>query len=258
TNGPINFTDTADLTVGTVNGTNGISTGNNPLTLSTNGSLVVNQPINTGGAAFVANTGATRAATDQVNVAITAGSATINGGNFPDQFIITPSATAPFTINGGPPFIQPGDNLTLNLPSGTLVTQFVITSSGPGASKDGFFTFNNLQALNFTSIEFIPQAHVTVFSFQDSVSHAQIVAQSVFNGQGTQGHIAIATSPPPAFFLAPNQTNPSNPFSAPNVALGDINGDGIDDVIVGSGSGSRPLVTVLNGTAILRIGNNQP
>src|SRR5262249_15894491 len=93
TNGPITLPDTADRIVGAVSGTNGITTGNNPLTLSTNGSLVVNLVINTGSAAFVANTGATGPANDKVNVAIiVGGGATINGGNFADQFTITPSA----------------------------------------------------------------------------------------------------------------------------------------------------------------------
>src|SRR5207249_1911657 len=115
---PISFTDTVSLTVGTVLGTNGITTTNNPLTLTTNVSLVVAQPINTGSAAVVANTGLTAAATDIVSAVITAISTTINGGNFADQFTITPSATTTFTINGGPPTTQPGDNLTLNLPPG--------------------------------------------------------------------------------------------------------------------------------------------
>ena len=63
----------------------------------------------------------------------------------------------------------------------------------------------------------MPQSKITVYTFQDSANHAQIIAQQEFNGQVIQGHIDISNSVPPAFFLAPNQTNPSNPFSAPNV-----------------------------------------
>src|SRR5262249_12423004 len=59
------------------------------------------------------------------------------------------------------------------------------------------------------------------------------------------------------FVLAPSLVNPLQPqFGAPQVALGDVNGDGLADVIVAFGPNNAPLVTVINGNAVVRAANN--
>jgi hypothetical protein len=52
------------------------------------------------------------------------------------------------------------------------------------------------------------------------------------------------------------QPNPSSPygFAAPTVAVGDVNQDGVPDLIVAMGSGYAPLVTVFDGGSIFRAG----
>lgn len=54
-----------------------------------------------------------------------------------------------------------------------------------------------------------------------------------------------------------------NPFGSKasgniSVATGDVNGDGIEDIIVGSGKGSSPLVKIYNGKTLAEIGSFSP
>src|SRR5262249_58747020 len=45
------------------------------------------------------------------------------------------------------------------------------------------------------------------------------------------------------------------PCGAPQVATGDVNGDGVTDLVVGFGPNNAPLITVIDGNAIIRANN---
>jgi len=75
----------------------------------------------------------------------------VNGGNGADAFNVTPSATIPFTINGGGnPQPAPGNVLTVIL-AGTTGASLADVNTATGFQ--GAWTFTNRQAVNFTGIE---------------------------------------------------------------------------------------------------------
>jgi hypothetical protein len=75
----------------------------------------------------------------------------VNGGNGADAFTVTPSATIPFTINGGGnPQPAPGNALTVIL-AGT--TGAILTDADTGAGFQGAWTFTGNQPVNFTGME---------------------------------------------------------------------------------------------------------
>jgi hypothetical protein len=74
-------------------------------------------------------------------------------------------------------------------------------------------------------------------------------------GQTIQGGVSGGQVPANPFVVAPAIVNPFGPFGAPRIAFGDINGDGTPDLIIGNGPNNPPLVTVINGTALLNINN---
>jgi len=80
---------------------------------------------------------------------------TVNGGNGAGSFLVTPSATIPFTINGGGnPQPAPGNVLFLN-PFGTTGASLADTNSATGFQ--GAWTFTNRQPVNFTGLETLSQ-----------------------------------------------------------------------------------------------------
>ena len=75
----------------------------------------------------------------------------VNGGNGSDLFTVTPSASIPFTINGGGnPQSAPGNVLKVLL-SGT--TGAALTDTDTATGIQGAWTFTNSQPVNFTGIE---------------------------------------------------------------------------------------------------------
>lgn len=76
---------------------------------------------------------------------------TVNGGSGADTFIVTPSASIPFTINGGGnPQPAPGNVLTVIL-SGTTGASLADVSTVSGLQ--GAWTFTSGPAVNFTGIQ---------------------------------------------------------------------------------------------------------
>jgi hypothetical protein len=75
----------------------------------------------------------------------------VNGGNGADAFTVTPSATIPFTINGGGnPQPAPGNVLTVILAGTTGAT---LTDVNTATGFQGAWTFAGSQPVNFTGIE---------------------------------------------------------------------------------------------------------
>jgi hypothetical protein len=230
--------------------------------LSAGTNLTTNAPINTNGGALVAFAGTSGVGAEvDVNALVSASRATLNGGSGADTFRITPSPSAPITVNAGSPSTVPGDQLFLENLGAAQVATFNITNQ-VGSSKDGVFTFKTTNgtaapaALNFTSIESFSQLSIAVGSYQtDANNHFVIFSQLNFNNVALEGQADVTSSGTPPFFVAPNLTNPVAPFSAPQVAVADINGDGVPDVIVGLGSGNQSQITVINGSSIVRIAN---
>src|SRR5207248_523867 len=71
----------------------------------------------------------------------------------------------------------------------------------------------------------------------------------------------INVSIPSAFFLSPSSASPTaapGTVFAPRVAVGDVNGDNVNDLILSNGPGaaSQPFVLVFDGRAIIS-GRNQ-
>src|SRR5262249_48985397 len=137
-----------------------------------------------------------------------------DGGNDADHFIITPSATIPYTLEGGDPTppSRPGDSLDINF---TGTTGALFTSlPGQGAGK---WTFTNRKTITYDGIEDVPGLQVVV----TGTDFGQASRVRVY---GAQNH---------------NLLLDFNPFSdiagykaGDRVAAADINGDYIPDIIV--------------------------
>jgi hypothetical protein len=56
---------------------------------------------------------------------------------------------------------------------------------------------------------------------------------------------------PNGFIVSPVSASPTVPFSAPRIAVADVNGDGTPDIIIANGPGGPPLVEVIDGRAIV-------
>lgn len=148
-----------------------------------------------------------------------------------DTFNLTPNASATLTVHGDdptPPAV-PGDLLNVNLAGTTTPT--LSASFGP-TGYSGSWTFGNRQAVNFDGIErLLQQARIAAGS-----GHG---AQPLVNVFDTAGNLL-------ASFLA---FDPSFTGGV-RVAVGDVNGDGVPDVIAAKGSGDTPEVIVVDGTKL--------
>jgi len=155
----------------------------------------------------------------------------VRGGNefggAGDTFTVTPSVAVNIIVDGmGPQSSQPGDRLIVN-------------SSGPDSVAPGS------PALGPTHNRYIrlaDRANFGFLGFEDSVDNAII---AVATEAGVPGEVRG---------LEPNTgavrwgSRPFGNFAGGlRIAVGDINGDGIDDVVVAAGPGAGPRVVVLSG-----------
>src|SRR5262249_28550819 len=164
--------------------------------------------------------------------------------------------TTVITVNGFQPGNVPGDSLTL-ITAGAQVTSFTSSPDGQGpASKSGSFSLAHPPTGEVTRIAGGGQGNISAISVQTSPTTFQLVAAVNFNNQQLQGGIPVPNILSVPFVLAPSLVNPLQPqFGAPQVALGDVNGDGLADLIVAFGPNNAPLVTVIDGNAVVRAAN---
>ncbi len=148
----------------------------------------------------------------------------LNAGTGNDTATVAPSKTLSVVVNGGDPGTAPGDKLVVNV-NGVNGSTVVI----PGAVSQGQYNFpDGFQSVIFNGIEsFAPVA--TPFA----VGNGAGATARVFNPDAT-----------PAFDLTP--------FDAAfkggvRVAMGDVNNDGVLDVIAGTGPGIATRVIVFDG-----------
>jgi hypothetical protein len=208
--------------------------GSNSLTLDDSGNTttidtVSLTPTSAGGSSFFGTSGSlTYSAISSVtlqasNASVVSGLLVIG-----DNISVTPQTGILFTINGGnpPAGSHPGDRLTLSLVNGGVTIH-------PGvAAGSGFFTFtgSTTHIVNYTGIETPSPAGWLVVG-ADAGGKPEV---KVFNAQSGQLKFD---------FLA---FDPSF-HGGVRVAVGDVNGDGIPDIITAEGPGGEPLVHVYDG-----------
>jgi hypothetical protein len=175
----------------------------------------------------------------------------VNTNSFVDSFSVRPSANVAITVNGNAPFAIPGDALSV-ITFGTNLLSFTLD---PNDATNGQYTFDTRQPITFTSIEQFGglQAEGFVVQVNDPVT-ADFRTYSVrFNVsfRGDQGpgipRVQGSATPANSFIVSPQLRSAAGPFTPPQIAFGDVNGDGIPDFVFANGQDSGPLVTVVDG-----------
>ena len=251
-----------DLTVDAANG--GITTDNRDVTLRIGGSFTAVDPreagkgrydspiINLGSGKFVAEAGLGRSATIVFDVEINAALAILGsqaGNNkAADTFRVRPSATTPITSYGSAPLVAPGDTYTPIFDA--TVEQFSYDG------QNGFYKFQGRSKIDFFGIESLLQFSYTGFVVQTGeLSDAQnnlqvqyaIRVLSTQAGQVIPGGLNGSAIRENNFVVAPKAVSSAAPTPAPRIAFGDVNNDGVPDLIIANGPGTAPLITVING-----------
>jgi hypothetical protein len=188
----------------------------------------------------------------------------IYGGTNSNVFNVTPSVNTPLFVRGGPPTradvlanpgVIPGD--TLDTPS-VMNASVGLFNLMPDTGS-GVFTFtdpNNgaievRRPIIFDNIENIRGLSIQASAVQIGANSYQILANGTVNGKAVVGGFSGVLPPLPPFLAAPAFTDPTVPYRAPTVAIGDVDGNGFPDVIIGAGPNSGgPLVTVIRGERV--------
>ncbi|HQR05717.1 MAG TPA: autotransporter-associated beta strand repeat-containing protein [Gemmatales bacterium] len=204
------------------------------------------------------------------NTEIFASSATFgttipNPGNlFSDSFRIRASKNVSITVNGNYPqaaALPPGvigDGIVplLDNAQGTTIT-LTTTPILNTTSFDGTYTFSGgLKKITFTSIERLIDLQVQASVYQTTAGNFNIL---LFLGQGAPGNMnkgGFLSPADNAFVVAPRYVNPLAPYSAPKVAVADIDGNTFPDLIVANGSNTSGVVTVIKGEELASIALN--
>src|SRR5262249_5597237 len=119
------------------------------------------------------------------------------------------------------------------------------------------YTFAGFGDVSFQSIEIFDGLSVVANAVQVTNTNFNVNIQPFQRGIDVVTPINLGTNrsiPQPAinsFILSPAFAAPGQVFSAPRIAVGDVRGNGIPDIIIANGPGGPPLVTVLDSFALL-------
>ncbi len=186
---------------------------------------------------------------------------------FRETFFVRPSSLIgdAIYVNGNAPTVLPGDSLGVFLDP--TITDISVARS-PTATGAGSFTSSTRKPLFFTGIEQLTQVNgggalVSFTAFVEQTGPRPndfrlLVRQFVGSTGNSTNSQPIPFNPPASnpFIVVPAQVNPLAPVSAPELAVADVNGDGQADLIFAAGSGSSPLVTIVDGNFLLRANAN--
>jgi len=124
--------------------------------------------------------------------------------------------------------------------------------AGPNPTS-GTFVVPGREPLTFAGIEDLPPAILTAYAIQSGPQTASKPDPFVIEVQGRFGPM---TSSKQFTVVAPDDypfvvsSGLQVPFTAPRLAVADVNCDGLPDLIVAAGSNSAPLITVVNGARL--------
>jgi hypothetical protein len=184
-----------------------------------------------------------------------------------ETFVVRPSQNTTTFVYGNEPVRDPDRPLTGD--SLSPVFAGVTPSTLARAGDDGTFSFQpdarTFRDLVFRSIEGLGGINLNVFVVQTapragdelSKDYAIRILGSAQTPQGQPGvvvgggNVSVPISgdriPPNPFVVSPEQTSPVVPFTGPRVAVADVNGDNVPDLIIANGAGDLPIVTVVDG-----------
>jgi len=164
---------------------------------------------------------------------------TATGGTGSDIFNVTPNALSIITVHGNNPTppADPGDSLNVAL-AGTTTPHLSATRTSTG--YQGSWTFGNRANVNFDGIETLANETRIAVGSQASDFSGVTPDVSVRDASGTEI----------AHFLAFDPSASPSPVGGVRIAVGDVNGDGVPDIIVAAGPGFAPEVKVIDGTKL--------
>jgi hypothetical protein len=154
----------------------------------------------------------------------------LGSGALGDTVQLRPSSATSFLVNGNGPTAGPGDSLNLSL---TGISGYHLATSGTGA---GTWTFDNALPVSYSGIE--------------QVNRAEIIVVSPDAGVEPRVHVLDAATRRERFsFLAYDPAY----RGGVRIAVGDVNGDGVADIVTAPGKKAQSEIRVFDGNTGLRL-----